>query len=404
MLRLKIAFRFLLKKPVQTLIAFTVVASGVGALHFVLNAGVTMKELVYSTTAEASSHIYVNDVIPFEGYEAPEISGFREEMFAKDKQIVDISYSYTIGASMKNEAKEKVNFNLKGVDFNYAARIHEMDKRIEKSSFNSFPQPTNDTKYDGEILLGEGLAAEFNLEKKRKSIGKIIKVDVNNQQYKFKVVGIYLSDQVILNSQMMFTTIDVVQKITSAKVVNAIEMRIKNPLKSDRVLANVEPIINEYYPQATYTEWQAGNRYAVNALYIENISITIIQIFTALAITFGISALLSFMMRDRVKQIGILKALGFTNKDTVYLVLYQVLIIASTGIISGIFLGGALARLFSIIFRRPSGVPLLALKTGFFNSFTLISAAIMIVGCLVACLPSIMFVKKLKMIEVIKDE
>lgn len=135
----------------------------------------------------------------------------------------------------------------------------------------------------------------------------------------------------------MFTTIDVVQKITGINAVNAIEMRVKDPLKSSSVLMNVESIIKEYYPNSSYTEWQSGNRYAVNALYIEEISINLIHIFTAIAITFGVSALLSFMMRDRVKQIGILKALGLNNKDTLFIVLYQVLMIAFVGIVSGVF-------------------------------------------------------------------
>ena len=57
---------------------------------------------------------------------------------------------------------------------------------------------------------------------------------------------------------------------------------------------NVESIIKEYYPNSSYTEWQSGNRYAVNALYIEEISINLIHIFTAIAITFGVSALFVF--------------------------------------------------------------------------------------------------------------
>ena len=99
------------------------------------------------------------------------------------------------------------------------------------------------------------------------------------------------------------------------------------------------------------------------------------------------------MMRDRVKQIGILKALGLNNKDTLFIVLYQVLMIAFVGIVSGVFLGGQLANLFRAIFRRPSGYALLALKVGVLNSFSLISGVVMLVGCLVACIPSIVFVK-----------
>ena len=119
----------------------------------------------------------------------------------------------------KNQENDVVKFNLKGVDFAYGSRIHQMDIRVKNNTYNSFPETTTSSEYDGEIIFGEGLAAHYKLKKGKNAIGRIVKVDVNNKKYKFKVVGIYSSDQVILNEEMMFTTIDVVQKITGINAV-----------------------------------------------------------------------------------------------------------------------------------------------------------------------------------------
>src|SRR5690554_648863 len=406
MLNFKIAFRFLIKKPIQTLIATMVIAVGVAIFYFILNAGDSLKKLLYTTTAETNSHIHIVDNFEFNNYDDEIIKQFRDDIFKSDLRVTDVAYSYTIVGATKNRNNDTFrNFSLKGFDFDYSYNIQNIGKRIDNHRYNSFPQNIETDEYFGEIVIGNGFASYIGFENARNSIGKYISVYINDKIYKFKIVGTFNTDNVELGTRTAFTTIETVQKITNLNIANAIEIKVINPMSSTKVLNRIEDVIKETYPNASYLDWQYGNRFAVNALYIEDVSIVVIQIFTAVAISFGVTALLSFMIREKINQIGILKALGLNNYNTRQIFLLQIIIIAIPSIIGGLFFGDFLAKLFTRVFRRPnSGVALIALRTGIWNMYSLISAIVMFVGCIVATIPAIRYAEKLKVIEVIKNE
>lgn len=406
MLNFKIAFRFLIKKPFQTLITLLVITIGTAIFYFILNAGASIKNLVLTTTAEANSHIYITGDFDFNSYEDETIKSFRDTLFALDNRITDISYSYSIiGATKVKDSKSPYSLTLKGIDFEKGKNIQQIGSRINAHSYNSVPKNGDFDDYFGEIVIGNTLSRKLGYSSNKDAINKIVDVSVNSNIYKFKIVAVHSTDQIDLSSRIVVTTIETIQKITSLNTANAIEIKVMNPLTSEEVLNNINNTITDTYPNSSSIQWQEGNRYAVNALYIEDVSIYIIQVFTAIAISFGVTGLLLFTIREKVNQIGILKALGLSNGDTRKIFSYQVVLLSFLGIIGGLFLGDFLAILFSSVFKRPgSGVPLVALYRGVTNFYAVLTAIIMFFSCLIATLPAIRYAEKLKIIEVIKDE
>lgn len=404
MMRLKVALRFIIRKPIQALITLLVIASGVGVFYFVLNAGTSLKNSVFSTTAEANSHILISDMIAFESYEDPEVSAFRDELFMNDKRIVDIGYSLNLPISYTDVNGTTNDIMIKGIDFFYSANIQQISDRILIYPYNSIPETSETSEYAGEIVIGQGIADLLGLGEGVSVIGNIIPFNLLGIPVSFKVVGVHRSDQILLNEKLIYTTIETTQKLSQLKLVNAIEIRTQNPLQSTEVLTKIAPIIEKHYPNASYSEWQNGNRYVVNALYIEDISIAIIQLFTALAIAFGVAMLVSFMVRAKITQLGVLKALGLNNNDISMIFFYYVLLLTIVGVIAGIFLGSGLTLAFGKIFTRPNGMPLIALSGKLINSYSLTSVFVIFTGSILSCVPSIIYARKLKIIEVIKNE
>lgn len=406
MLNLRITLRFLIKKPIQTFITLIVIAIGTAIFYFVLNAGASLEELVLTTTADANSHIYVTGDFDFTSYNDEAVINFRNAVFEEDERITDISYSYSTTASVKVvTAQAPKSITLKGIDFEEGKAIQRIGARIAGYEFNSFPKSDAFDDYFGEIAIGNRLANDLGYKKLSEAIGNIVDINCYGNNYSFKIVAVHSTDQLELSSRIVFTTIETMQKLTNLQKANAIEILVLNPRDSEDALINIQDIIEETYPESSSIQWQEGNRYAVNALYIEEVSILIIQIFTAISISFGVAALLLFTIREKINQIGILKALGLNNFDTRKIFSYQIIMLALIGIFGGLLLGDFLAKFFQRVFTRPnSNVPLIVLHTGITNFYAVLSAIIMFASCLIATLPSIGYAEKLKIIEVIKDE
>ena len=402
MLNLKIALRFLLHKPLKTLVLLFVIISGAGIFYFVYNASHSLKKLVLTTSAEINSHIFINDNISFNSHEDESVNNFRNELFKKDKRITDIAYSYSLnGIVTFSTTPYPRSIVLKGVDFEVGKNIQNITQRINNFKNNQIPNDT--TLYDAEVAIGSMFAERLGY--KNNAIGKTFDYIYNNNVYKFLIVAVYKTDQIDLSLNTIFTTINTTQKISNLKQANAIEIRTNNPLNSVKVLNNIEDTILKHYPNSTISQWQEGNHYIVNAIYIEDVSVLIIQIFTALAITFGISGILLFNIREKMNQIGILKALGMTNNDTKKIFLYQVIILSILGISLGLIFGNFLVITFMKVFRRPnSNAALIVLTKGLINKYSLTTFIVMFTSNVLGAIFPIRIAKNMKIIEVIKNE
>lgn len=111
-----------------------------------------------------------------------------------------------------------------------------------------------------------------------------------------------------------------------------------------------------------------------------------------------------FQAKQKINQIGILKALGVTDRESQLIFFYQALLITVIGLLLGLIIGVSLGAFFTTNFRRASGLPLVPLQTELINFYSILTISIMLPVNLIASLIPIRFVKNLKIIEVIKHE
>lgn len=413
MLNIKIALRFIFKKPLQYLFILFVVTIGVAIFYFIYNASDGLKKIVLQATAENSSYINVKGDFEFNSYDDDIITQLRTEAFENDNRITDISYTLSVSAQLNRLWLESNNTILiKGIDFNEGGNIQAIRKRINGNSLNSVPKTLdNDKNYFGEIVLGHRLMENLGFTSIEHAIGKPLKIDLllsgnKVESFVFKIVAVHVTDQIELSEKLAFTTIETLHKINEFKgKANSIEISTTNPLNSDDVSYKLDFILNKYYDDYSLNNWQEGNKYIVNALYIEDISIILIQVFTALAISFGLASIITFTIREKNNQIGVLKALGTTNRKIIKIFLYQILLILIIGIYLGLNLGNYMSLSFMKIFKRPnSNLPLVSLTIGIKNRFSYITALTMLLSSILASLIPLKMAERLKIIEVIKSE
>ncbi len=412
MLNIKLALKFIFRKPIQTIITITIITIGVAIFYFIYNASGGLKKVVLNATAETGSHIYIKGDFKFASYDDQEVSEFRKTLKHKDSRIKDISYSLTLPSEANRlQRNYHLPIMLKGIDFEEGGEIQKITSRIKNDKVNNIPSNDSSINYFGEIAIGEGLAKNLGFADPKNAIGKPIKIDVligknEKETLIFKVVAVYFSSYLELSNNMAFTTIETLHKLPLYKdKTNLIEIKTNNPLISDQVEHTIYDYVKETYASSTITNWQEGNGYIVNALYIEDTSLLIIQVFTAISIAFGLASIITFSVRSKYNQIGILKAMGLKNSKVRMIFLIQVLIFLVIGSYLGLLLGDFISKYFMIVFRRPnSNNPLVPLLLGINNSYSLVTILVMFSSSLIATLVPVRMAEKLKIIEVIKNE
>lgn len=408
MLNLKIALRFLVHKPLKSFVTILSIAAGSAIFYFVFNISDGLNSLVLNLTAEVNSHIAVTGEFNYDQEGLNKQMEIRDYIFRLDDRVSDISYSYVASATYKNGKGNMVPISLKGMDFETGENIHNVKQRILSRKYNKTPKPTSlDSKYSGEIVVGSMLTKNLGYKDMEDAVGKDLKLSYNGTEYLFKIVAAYSSNQESLSYNTIFTHFKTVQRLTGKEITNIIDLETKNALDSSKVLKNIKPyLVNTYgIDNINLVDWQEGNSYVVNALYIEDVSIFIIQIFTAFSITFGVASILTFNIKDKFKQIGILKAMGTSNSDTRKIFIWFAVILTIVGIFVGLIIGVFSSRVFMKLLVRPqTNRPLVAIKSNLFNVFSLYTFLIMGLGNIFASLIPIKQATKLKIIEVIKND
>lgn len=236
-------------------------------------------------------------------------------------------------------------------------------------------------------------------------VGKIItKIDSNTkEELRIKVSSIFFTDIASKTNDIYTTKVALEQMDLNSQSV--LQINVNNPLDSSKVLSKIKPYLvselnlNEYQ----IIDWQVGNEFIINLIYVERISIFLIQMLTAIAISFGISNVLVFDIKEKTNQIGILKALGFSNKNAIALFHLQSSIVSVIGIALGILLGQTISVIFSNMFKNSLGVPLLYLNHSYLNFWSILTIIVMFVFNQLGMIIPDRSVKKLAIIDIIKE-
>ena len=113
---------------------------------------------------------------------------------------------------------------------------------------------------------------------------------------------------------------------------------------------------------------------------------------------------LSFSVKEKTKQVGILKAMGINRPKANLIFIIQITFISIISIISGILLGYGLSVLFQNFTISSNGDNLIWMEKRIFNRYSYLTALIMFVFNLFGALIPLIRVNSLKIVEIIKNK
>lgn len=311
------------------------VTIGVAAMIIVLSVFNGFHNKVTSILIGFDPHIRIesNNGAKMDNYEnvLGEIKGFG----------VSNSSPYTLNKGMLSKRNSNKVIFIKGVEEENIEKVSGVKNLTELGEFNL----KDDGDYGG-IVLGLGLADQL-----RSYIGDTITIlspvglEYSLTQFvepitkEFIVTGIYDSDNREYDSKYAYVSISNAQNLFKlGNAVSGIEIRLNDINKSDEIKSELQNKLGEKY---NVLSWYDLHLDFYSILKIERwVAFIILSLIIAVA-SFNILGSLTMTVIEKKRDIGILKAMGASDKTITRIFLFEGLVVGLIGMFAGSFIGAA---------------------------------------------------------------
>ena len=245
---------------------------------------------------------------------------------------IKISKSFSgEGIIINNDNAKGVIF--KGIDKNEKKSIEFLSKNLKSGNIKGFNK--------NQVFIGTELAYNLNLKKGDKislMSSAFVATPMGSlpKQESFKIAGTFTTGFLEFDQNIVFLVIeDALSIFDKEEKDQNIEIYLKDPLKADLVKKKIEKINPNYF---IYT-WSDLNKSFFSALKVERNVMFIILTLIVIVAAFNIVSGLTILIKNKTKEIAILKTLGLSNnsiKKSFFLTGFSIGFFAT---ISGIILG-----------------------------------------------------------------
>lgn len=253
------------------------------------------------------------------------------EMIRRDPRVLGVAPTLS-SQVFYNYGPVELPGNISGVD------ILEEDKLFDLRSKMKAGQIEDLLANNDGIIIGTGIARKMNVK-----VGdRIVITTPQGHTMPLKIVGLF---------QMGIGTIDNVRSYANISTVQTILQQDHSYITDINIklidLLEAKTVASEYQAMFGYKaeDWETANSTFLTGIVIRNI-ITYSVSFTLLIVAgFGIYNILNMTIMNKMKDIAILKAMGFSGKDVRLIFMIQSLVIGFMGSVAGLCIGYVLSYL-----------------------------------------------------------
>ena len=162
------------------------------------------------------------------------------------------------------------------------------------------------------------------------------------QFWAFEVTGHFETEMYEYDNNYVVLSLEVAQEFAGlGDAVSGIEVRLADPWEAPRVALELEETLG--YPYRAL-DWQSQNANLFSALELEKLAMGTILLLIVIVAAFNIVSTLTMVVRDKTREIGILRAMGLPAKVVRQAFIFQGALIGAVGTALGTVLGLAVAR------------------------------------------------------------
>lgn len=323
MIEFFIAKKQILERKKQSLVSILGVLIGITVLTVSIGISNGLDKNMINSILSLTSHVTAISYEPISNYE--ELIKNIED----DKDIKNIS-----GIIPTVEAQGLVKYKGEFSDFVSGAKLigYDLEKAVTYMNLDDkiVSGKINLENRKG-ILVGKELANLSGM-----SVGDSLKlVTSENSDFEMEVMGIFESGFYEYDANMIIMPLLTAQYINyRGSTVDKLTIRL-----DDAYMANpVKDILLEKYPDLYIYTWGEQNKALLSALTLEKTIMIIVFSLIVVIAGFLIWVTLNTLVREKTKDIGILRSMGFSKKNVMLIFLIQGLILGGIGIIIGVLL------------------------------------------------------------------
>lgn len=347
---LDISKTHLLTRKKQTIVAALGVMFGIGCYVIMLSFMTGLNDLLDGMILNRTPHVHIyNEVTPTEiqptqlskKYEndASFVNSIKPKseqvkihnalplmnLFEDNRQVRGVTSMVKVGG-FYIAGKTQLNASILGIDALKEAEFYQLDNYLVKGSAADLSRQRNG------ILLGIGVAKKLSL-----TIGDIIQVgSVDGSSFQLKIVGFFQSGLGDLDNIQSYVNLKMAQQIRGVQrdFITDINLKLNDLNAAPEIAKAIEDNygIHAVDIQTANAQYETGSSIRTMISYAVSITLLVVA-------GFGIYNILNMLIFEKMNDIAILKATGFSGKDVQKIFIFQAIIIGLIGGVLGLTLG-----------------------------------------------------------------
>jgi lipoprotein-releasing system permease protein len=359
----RVALRFLREGRQQTLLIIVGVAAGVAVYAYISALVSGLQANTFTKTLGAQPHITVrtpdNVVLPA----APTVSGQTPmtqtqarardlrslanwqalmAVLEQDPAVAAVSPQVSGSAlALRGQASQAVS--LTGVDLDRHDRVVGVRAKVVAGQARLEP---------GEAIVGRELAQDLGLQ-----VGDRLTLQTATASDAVRITALVDLGLRDVNRRTVLVTLRGAQSLLALPGgVSGLDLSLHDPWQA-QTLARA---MRHRYPYQI-EGWQDANSQLVSALHAQSISTLLIRVVVLAVVVLGIASVLVVSVVQKRREIGILRAMGATRGQVLWVFLLQGALVGALGSVVGLVLAVGMIRAFMHFVRGLDGLPLFAI-------------------------------------------
>ncbi|MFN8923151.1 MAG: ABC transporter permease, partial [Sphingobacteriia bacterium] len=249
--------------------------------------------------------------------------------------LVRVAAAKTGTQAFFSYGSQELSGNLEGIQPEAEAALYTLDYKIKEGNIRNLRPGEND------VILGEGMAKLLSLR-----VGdRVVVTTPAGNRLRMQVVGLLNTGVKSVDDTRAYTSLATVQKLLgeSSTYITDISMRLKDREQADAIAM---AFARQFGYKAE--SWREANKQYETGSKIRSIIGYAVSITLLVVAGFGIFNILSMSIQEKMKDIAILKAMGFSRRDVLGIFLIEAITIGVLGGTAGLILGFSFSYVISI--------------------------------------------------------
>lgn len=355
-LSLEIAKVHLLSKPKQTLVAMMGVTFGIGMFIAMVSLMTGLNNFTEELTMTSSPDIHIYHDVTQERptileevnesginlvhhqkpkKETPRLRNARQiaELIRRDERVIGVAPTLS-SQVFYNYGPVQLNGTISGVEILEEDKLFDLRSKMKSGRIEDLL-----VSNDG-IIMGTGLARKLNAV----TGDRVVITTPQGYSLTIKIVGTFQMGLGAVDNVRSYANIAMVQTILQQNQSYITDINIK--LKDNKVAKLMAPDLQKNFGYRA-EDWETANSTFLTGVIIRNILTYSVSITLLVVAGFGIYNILNMTIHNKMKDIAILKAMGFAGGDVKQIFMIQSLVIGFLGSAMGLLIGYALSYLIS---------------------------------------------------------